>query len=64
MLQKEDKKLRVAQVAKRLDVSDKTIYRWLDEGKIFSIEKIIYINKSPRVPESEVNRVLNGGASA
>lgn len=64
MLQTDDKKLRVAQVAKRLDVSDKTIYRWLDEGKVFSSEKIVYINKSPRVLESEVNRVLSGGAAA
>jgi predicted site-specific integrase-resolvase len=55
----EDKKLRVAQVAKRLDVSDKTIYRWLDEGKVFNSDKVVYINKSPRIPESEVNRVLN-----
>jgi len=55
----EDKKLRVAHVAKRLDVSDKTIYRWLDEGKVFNLEKVVYINKSPRIPESEVNRVLN-----
>ena len=54
-----DKKLRVAHVAERLDVSDKTIYRWLDEGKVFNLEKVIYINKSPRIPESEVNRVLN-----
>ena len=57
----EDKKLRVAHVAKRLDVSDKTIYRWLDEGKVFNLDKVIYINKSPRIPESEVNRVLNAG---
>ena len=57
----EDKKLRVAHVAKRLDVSDKTIYRWLDEGKVFNLEKVVYINKSPRIPESEVNRVLNAG---
>ena len=55
----EDKKLRVAHVAKRLDVSDKTIYRWLDEGKVFNREKVVYINKSPRIPESEVKRVLN-----
>ncbi len=55
----EDKKLRVAHVAKRLDVSDKTIYRWLDEGKVFNLDKVVYINKSPRIPESEVNRVLN-----
>ena len=55
----EDKKLRVAHVAKRLDVSDKTIYRWLDEGKVFDLDKVVYINKSPRIPESEVNRVLN-----
>lgn len=60
MLQGDDRKLRVAQVAKRLDVSDKTIYRWLDEGKVFCSEKIVYINKSPRVLESEVNRVLSG----
>ena len=60
MPQGDDKKLRVAQVAKRLDVSDKTIYRWLDEGKVFSREKLVYINKSPRVLESEVNRVLSG----
>ncbi len=57
----EDKKLRVAHVAKRLDVSDKTIYRWLDEGKVFNLDKVVYINKSPRIPESEVNRVLNAG---
>lgn len=56
----EEKNLRVAQVAKRLDVSDKTIYRWLDEGVIFKPEKIVRINKSPRIPESEVNRILNG----
>lgn len=55
----EEKNLRVAHVAKRLDVSDKTIYRWLDEGKVFNRDKVIYINKSPRIPESEVNRVLN-----
>jgi len=55
----EDKKLRVAHVAKRLDVSDKTIYRWLNEGKVFNLDKVVYINKSPRIPESEVNRVLN-----
>ena len=56
----EEKNLRVAQVAKRLDVSDKTIYRWLDEGVIFNPETIVRINKSPRIPESEVKRILNG----
>ena len=64
MQKKEDRKLRVAQVAKKLDVSDKTIYRWLDEGKVFPPEKIVYINKSPRILESEVNRVLSGAAGA
>lgn len=57
----EEKMLRVAHVAKRLDVSDKTIYRWIEEGVIFSPEKIKRINRSPRIPESEVNRVLNAG---
>ena len=56
----EEKNLRVAQVAKRLDVSDKTIYRWLDEGVIFNPKKIVRINKSPRIPESEVQRILSG----
>ncbi|MCK5506591.1 MAG: helix-turn-helix domain-containing protein [Thermodesulfovibrionia bacterium] len=56
----EDKLLRVGHVAKRLDVSDKTIYRWLDEGKIFNAKKIVRIGVSPRIPESEVNNALNG----
>lgn len=54
----DDKKLRVNVVARRLDVSDKTIYRWLTEGIMFDPNVIIYINRSPRIPESEVNRVL------
>lgn len=56
----EVKNLRVNIVAKRLDVSDKTIYRWLDEGVIFDSKKIVYINRSPRIPETEVNRLLHG----
>ena len=56
----EDKLLRVGHVAKRLDVSDKTIYRWLDEGKIFNPKKIVRIGISPRILESEVNRALRG----
>lgn len=55
-----DKLLRVGHVAKRLDVSDKTIYRWIDEGKIFNPEKIVKIGISPRIPESEVNNALSG----
>lgn len=61
---KEDKLLRVGHVAQRLDVSDKTIYRWIDEGKIFNPKTIKYINRSPRIPESEVNRAINGDNSA
>jgi len=54
-----EKKLRVSQVARRMDVSDKSIYRWLAEGRVFNSDKIIYINRSPRIPESEVMRVMN-----
>jgi predicted DNA-binding transcriptional regulator AlpA len=57
----EEKMLKVVHVAKRLDVSDKTIYRWIDAGIIFKPEKIKRINRSPRIPESEVNRVLSAG---
>ncbi len=56
---KEEKMLRVAHVAKRLDVSDKTIYRWIDEGIIFLPKRIKRINGNIRVPEAEVNRILN-----
>lgn len=60
MVEKKEKMLRVMQAANRLYVSDKTVYRWLDEGKVFDANKIIRINGSPRIPESEVERVLKG----
>ncbi|MCK5506583.1 MAG: helix-turn-helix domain-containing protein [Thermodesulfovibrionia bacterium] len=60
----EEKKMRVAHVARRLDVSDKTIYRWIDEGIVFNADKIKRLNGNIRILESEVNRVLNSEGEA
>jgi len=57
----EEKMLRVIHAAKRLDVSDRTIYRWISEGIVFRSSAIIRMNRTIRILESEVERIRNAG---
>jgi excisionase family DNA binding protein len=49
-----EKLLRTGEVAKRLQVSIKTVERWAKQGKIRAIE---YPSGQIRIPESEVERI-------
>jgi excisionase family DNA binding protein len=55
--------LRVSDVAKRLDINPETVRIWLRTGKLRGTrpggDKMGW-----RIPESEVQRILSGGASA
>ena len=53
--------LKPANVARMLDFDRSTVCRWIEEGKVFDPKKIIYINDKPRIPTSEVRRVLADG---
>ena len=57
-----DKKhLKVREVAKILRKCPKTIYRWINEGKVFKEGEVIRVNNSILIPEEEIRRVLSDG---
>ena len=47
----------VPQVAKYLNLSPVTVYRWLAEKKQFDPEKVIRFANRVRIPRSEVERI-------
>ena len=49
----------VREVAGIFRRSSKTIYRWIDEGKIF--KEIIYLNGGYLVTATEIERILEEG---
>ncbi|MBS7609523.1 excisionase family DNA-binding protein [Candidatus Bathyarchaeota archaeon] len=54
MSEKTEKLLRVGEVAKRLQVSRRTVERWITQGKMRAIK---YPSGRFKVPESEVERI-------
>ena len=44
------------EVIKLLKIERTTLYRWEKEGKL----KVVRINGKPRVPESELKRLMKG----
>ncbi len=50
--------LTVKEVAETFRRSTDTIYRWLDEGKVFEFDKVIKIKGGYLIPETEVKRIL------
>ena len=49
---------RYAEVAVMLDVTEKTIARWVKTGKVAVVRMVP--GGQPRIPESEVQRLLSG----
>lgn len=47
---------KISEVAKKMSITTRTIYRWIDSGKI----NIVRINGNPRVTESELQRLMKG----
>lgn len=47
---------KVSEVIKLLSISKRTFYRWLEDDKI----KIVKINGSTRIAESELKRLVGG----
>lgn len=45
------------QVAKYLGINPVTVYRWLQEKRMISPEKIIRFSNRVRIPRSEVERI-------
>jgi len=45
------------EIANNLKVSRKTVYNWIQEGRL----KAVKIGHFWRIPESELNRLLGGG---
>lgn len=50
----EDRLLPVSDVAKRFNVSDQTIYRWIDDG----ILPVVKVRRLLRIRQSDVDRLL------
>lgn len=55
-MQKIDGYITIQEVAAMLMVSDMTVRRWINTGKL----KAIKINRTIRIAESEVNRIKKG----
>ena len=55
--------LTVAEAAQRLRVSQETIRRWLRDGQLHGV-RIGSTRVGWRIPESEVRRLLSGGAAS
>ena len=47
---------KIKDVAKMLSVTIRTVYRWIDDGKITATR----INENPRISESEITRITKG----
>ena len=50
-----------ARISRLFCVHRSTVGRWISEGKVFDPAEIVYINERPRVPVTEVNRVIKAG---
>ncbi len=49
----------VGEVAELFRRSKKTIYRWIDEGKVF--KEVVRVNDGILIPEKEVRRAVEEG---
>ena len=49
----------VREVAEVFRKSSKTIYRWVDEGKVF--REVVRVNDGVLIPEREVKRIIEEG---
>lgn len=50
-----------ARIGRLFSFHRSTISRWINEGKVFAPETITYINGKPRVPITEINRLIKAG---
>lgn len=57
-----EKLMSPSRIATLIDVHRSTVYRWIDEGRVFLPETIIYIAGKPRIPISELNRAIKEGS--
>jgi excisionase family DNA binding protein len=54
---KHDEYLRIKAFAKRMDISEKTLRRWVSEGRIEHVR----FSRTIRIPLSELNRLVTEG---